>query len=164
MTSPNPVFSTSEFEQSTITHGENLEIIMPVNAWGCKFGDDVRVGPFTEIQRGVIIGSRVKISSHVFICTGVTIGDDVFIGHSVAFCNDVFPRSSVDGKLKGSTDWLLEEVKVGDGVSIGTGAVILPGIVIGDHAMVGAGAVVTRNVEERTVVVGNPARFVRYLR
>ncbi len=164
MIRPNPAFRPTLFEHPTIKYGKNLEIIMPVNAWGCEFGDDVRVGPFTEIQRGVIIGSRVKISSHVFICTGVTIGDDVFVGHSVNFCNDRHPRSSIDGKLKGSTDWLLEEVKVGNFVSIGTGAIILPGIIIGDYAMVGAGAVVTGNVGEREVVVGNPARFVRFIR
>lgn len=164
MINPNPAFNSVQFEYPTIKCGKNLEIIMPVNAWGCEFGDDVRVGPFTEIQSGVIIGSRVKISSHVFICTGVTIGDDVFVGHSVAFCNDRYPQSSVDGKLKGSTDWLLEEVKVGNFVSIGTGAVILPGITIGEHAMIGAGSVVTGNVREREVVVGNPARFVRFIR
>ena len=47
------------------------------------------------------------------------------------------------------------------GARIGGGAILLPGVEIGEEAFVGAGAVVTKNVEPRMLVVGNPARVMR---
>src|SRR5690606_7684339 len=115
-----------------------------------------------EIQRGVAIGARCKISSHSFLCTGVTIEDEVFIGHHVCFTNDLFPRATTgDGVLKGDGDWELVPTLVQRRASIGSGAVILPGVTIGSEAIVGAGSVVTRDVPARTIVVGNPARILR---
>jgi acetyltransferase-like isoleucine patch superfamily enzyme len=122
------------------------------------------VGPFVEIQRGVVIGSRCKIQSHSFLCEGVELEDGVFVGHGVMFTNDRLPRScGSDGAPLGSDGWALERTLVRAGASIGTGAVILPGVEIGAGALIGAGAVVTDSVEAGTIVAGVPARLLRRL-
>lgn len=132
-----------------------------VNLYGCRIGDETRIGPFVEIQRGAIIGRRCKISSHAFVCDGVEIDDDVFVGHGVMFTNDRFPRATLpDGTLAGPEDWLLERTRVRARASIGTSATLLPGVVIGEGAIVGAGAVVTRDVPADAIVAGNPARVI----
>ena len=108
------------------------------------------------------VGRRCKISSHTFICEGVTIEDNVFIGHGVMFTNDVYPRATTPtGDLQTEKDWKVETTLVKKGASIGSGATILPRVTIGEHAIVGAGSVVTRNVPPRTIVWGNPAKFLR---
>ncbi len=143
--------------------GGNVQIPQPtlVNLYGCRVGDDTRIGSFVEIQRGATIGSRCKISSHTFVCEGVHVADDVFVGHGVMFINDRFPRATKDGKLQTAADWTCIETHVGQGASIGSGAVILCGVTIGPRAMVGAGAVVTKDVAAGGVVAGVPARLMR---
>jgi len=79
---------------SNVKLGRDVRIYSFVNAYGCEIGDESRVGAFVEIQKGVVIGRRCKISSHSFICEGVTIEDNVFIGHGVMFTNDKFPRAT----------------------------------------------------------------------
>lgn len=129
-----------------------------VNLYGCTLGDDTKVGPFVEIQRGVTVGRACKISSHSFLCTGVTIGDEVFVGHGVMFVNDRDPRATRDGRPRTGDDFDLEPTVVESGASIGSGAVVLCGVTIGAGALVGAGAVVTRDVPPHAIVAGNPAR------
>src|ERR1700687_2523208 len=132
-----------------------------VNLYGCRIGDDSRVGSFVEIQRGVSIGRACKISSHTFICEGVTIEDAVFVGHGVMFINDRYPRATTaDGQPQRARDWALATTHVGRGASIGSGAVIMGGVTIGAGALIGAGAVVTRSVAADAVVAGVPARQV----
>ena len=109
-----------------------------VNLYGCRVGDDVKVGTFVEIQKNASVGARCKISSHTFICEGVTIEDDVFVGHGVMFINDKYPRASVDGHLQTEADWSVVPTVVRRGASIGSGAVILCGVTIGSGAMIGA--------------------------
>ena len=140
--------------------GENVQIPQPtlVNLYGCRIGDDSRVGAFVEIQRGASVGKRCKVSSHTFVCEGVHIADEVFVGHGVMFINDRYPRAAKDGRLQTAADWKCIETFVGEGASIGSGAVILCGVRIGKRAMVGAGAVVTRDVKDDGIVVGVPAR------
>ena len=129
-----------------------------VNLYGCRVGDDTRIGTFVEIQKGAVIGHRCKISSHTFVCEGVTIEDDVFVGHGVMFINDPYPKATVEGRLQTEADWTVVPTKVCRGASIGSGAAILCGVTIGERALVGAGAVVTRDVPADTTVAGVPAR------
>lgn len=128
------------------------------NLYGCEIGDETRVGTFVEIQKGVKIGARCKISSHTFICEGVTIEEGVFIGHGVMFINDRHPKAlKADGSLQGQGDWNCQSTLIKRGASIGSGATILGGITIGENALVGAGSVVTKNVAADSTVAGNPA-------
>src|ERR1700676_1947032 len=143
--------------------GKNVAILFPelVNLYGCELGDETRVGPFVEIQKGVRVGRRCKISSHSFICEGVTIEDEVFVGHGVMFINDRYPRAISPGwKPQGPADWTMVPTRIGRGASIGSNATILCGITIGAGAIVGAGAVVTRDVPARAIVAGVPARIL----
>ena len=133
-----------------------------VNLFGCEIGDDCLIGPFVEIQAGVILGDRTRVQSHTFICEGVAIGNDVFIGHGVMFTNDRHPKASnADLSRVLKTDWILEKTIIHDRVSIGSGAVFLPGIEVGSGAVIGAGSVVTKSVPENATVDGNPARIVK---
>jgi len=142
--------------------GKDVKLSKFINMYGCEIGDETKIGAFVEIQKHVKVGKRCKISSHTFICEGVTIEDHVFIGHGVTFTNDVYPRATTPtGGLQTEQDWKVEPTLVKKGASIGSGATILPRVTIGEHAMVGAGSVVTRNVPPRTIVWGNPAKFLR---
>lgn len=142
--------------------GKNVQIPQPdlVNLYGCRIGDDTKIGSFVEIQRGATVGARCKVSSHTFVCEGVHIGDEVFVGHGVMFINDRHPRAASGGRLQTADDWTCIETRVEDGASLGSGAVILCGVTIGAGATVGAGAVVTRDVAVGAVVVGVPARLL----
>jgi acetyltransferase-like isoleucine patch superfamily enzyme len=141
-----------------VSFGERVTVVEPVNLYDCTIGDDCFVGPFVEIQRGVVIGNRSRIQSHAFVCELVEIGDDCFISHGAMFINDLF---STGGPAKGRRD-LWRSTKIGDGVSIGTNATVLP-VSICDRVVVGAGAVVTKNITESGIYVGNPARLLRPL-
>ncbi len=147
-----------------VTLGKDVVIRDFVNLYGCTIGDGSQVGTFVEIQRGVTVGKRCKIQSHSFLCSGVTLEDDVFIGHGVMFTNDKFPAATnPDGTLQTASDWKEIPTLVKKGASIGTGATILPGITIGEGALIGAGAVVTKDVEAKAVVAGNPAKVIKEL-
>ena len=142
-----------------VEFGENVVVYPFTNLYGCKIGDNTRIGPYVEIQGGAIVGANCKIQSHTFICDGVTIEDEVFVGHGVMFINDKRPRATSAGaKLQTEADWELQQVVVGRRASIGSGAVILGGVTVGAGALIGAGAVVTRNVDAGDVVAGVPAR------
>jgi len=140
--------------------GRDVRMVGWVNLYGCAIGDETRIGPFVEVQKGAVVGKRVKISSHAFICEGVTIEDECFVGHGVLFINDKNPIAARGGRLTRDGDWQVEKTLVRKGVSIGSGAVILCGVTIGEGALIGAGAVVTRNVAPNTVVAGVPARLL----
>jgi UDP-2-acetamido-3-amino-2,3-dideoxy-glucuronate N-acetyltransferase len=144
-----------------VSFGENVVVYAFTNLYGCAIGDNTRIGPFVEIQRGVEVGANCKIQSHAFICTGVTIEDEVFVSHGVLFVNDRYPRATTEGRLKGEDDWELLTTTVERGATLGSGAVIAGGVRIGRGALVGAGAVVTRDIEPDAVVAGNPARHLR---
>lgn len=144
--------------------GRNVRLFGYANLYGCEIGDDVKIGAFVEIQKGVRVGNRCKISSHSFLCEGVRLEEDVFVGHNVTFTNDRYPRATNgDGQLQTETDWVCIPTLVKRGASIGSGATLLCGITVGEHAMIGAGSVVTKDVPPHAVVAGNPARTVRSL-
>lgn len=140
----------------------------------CKIGENTKIWQFVVILEGASIGSNCNICAHVLIegevqignnvtiksgvqiWDGTTIDDNVFIGPNATFSNDVFPRSK-----QYSDDFLKTHIKTG--ASIGAHATILPGLTIGINAMVGAGAVVTKDVPDNAVVVGNPAKIIRFI-
>ena len=144
-----------------VEFGERVVVQPFTNLYGCAVGDDTRVGPFVEIQRGARIGARCKIQSHTFICDGVELEDEVFVGHGVLFINDKLPRATTEeGALQTESDWQLLPTRVARRASLGSGAVILGGVSIGEGAVVGAGAVVTTDVQPGAVVAGVPARAI----
>lgn len=134
-----------------------------VNIYGkVTIGRETVVGAFVEIQPGVVIGDKVKVSSHSFICTGVSIESEAFIGHGVMFTNDKYPKSVFpDGTRVTANTTDIQPTRVEKGAAIGSGAVIICNTVIGEGAVVGAGSVVTKDVPPFTVVAGNPARIIR---
>ncbi len=141
-----------------VQFGENVKVVEPVNIYGCNIGDNCFVGPFVEIQKDVTIGNNTKVQSHTFICELVSIGDNCFIGHGVMFINDLFAGGAPAGgdKLK----W--KSTKIGNNVSLGSNATILP-IEICDNVVIGAGAVVTKNITQPGVYAGNPAKLIKLL-
>ena len=132
------------------------------NLYGCRIGAETRIGPFVEIQTGVVVGERCKVQSHSFLCEGVILGDEVFIGHGVIFVNDKHPRATTAERRAcrpPATGNCLRTV-VESGASVGSGALVLGGVRIGAGALVGAGAVVTRDVDPGETVAGVPARAI----
>lgn len=143
--------------------GREVKIFQPtlVNLYGCRIGDETKVGAFVEIQKNARIGARCKISSHSFVCEGVIIDDEVFVGHGVMFINDRYPRAAnADGRLQTEADWSVEPTRIKQRASIGSNATILCGVCVGEGALVGAGAVVTKDVPDFAIVAGVPARVV----
>ena len=142
----------------SVKMGKNVRIVEPSNIYECELKEEVFVGPFVEIQRGVQIGARTKIQSHSFICELVTIGEDCVIAHGVMFINDLFQK----GKPAGGDRNLWRDTNVGNNVYIGSNATILP-ISICDNVVVGAGSVVTKDITISGVYAGNPAKLIRKL-
>lgn len=141
-----------------VNFGQDIKVIEPVNIYGCAIGDNCFVGPFVEIQKDVFIGNRTKIQSHTFICELVTIGDDCFIGHGVMFINDLF---QMGGPAQGDKSlWM--STKIGNQVSIGSNATILP-VNICARVVIGAGAVVTKSITKPGIYAGNPAKLIKEL-
>jgi len=141
-----------------VVFGPGVTVVEPANLYGCRIGAGSFVGPFVEIQRGAVVGRDCRIQSHAFVCEMVEIGDRCFVSHGAMFVNDLFADG---GPARGDrTKW--RRTRVGDDVSIGTGATILP-VSIADGCVVGAGAVVTRDLTVRGIYAGNPARLIRRL-
>ena len=148
-------FSLISSQIKDVSFGERVKVVEPCNLYGCALGDDVFVGPFVEIQSNVTIGERTKVQSHSFVCSLVSIGENCFIGHGVMFINDTFASGRPAGGEK--SKW--KTTVIGNNVSIGSGATILP-VTICDDAVIGAGAVVTKNITFPGVYVGNPAKIL----
>ena len=141
---------------SDVEFGARVKVVEPCNLYGCRIGDDCVIGPFTEIQKGASVGARSRIQSHAFVCELVTIGEDCFVGHGVMFINDTF----AGGGPAGGRKELWRETVIGNRVSIGSNATILP-VRIADNVVIGAGAVVTKDISEPGTYAGNPARRLR---
>ena len=144
-----PLIRKSEIRD--VQFGENVTVVEPVNLYECNIGDNCFVGPFVEIQKGVKIGNDCKIQSHSFICELVTIGSNCFIGHGVTFINDPMKTGPANADR---SKW--KKTIIGDNVSIGSNATILP-VSISDNVVIGGGSVVTKNISEPGVYAGNPA-------
>jgi acetyltransferase-like isoleucine patch superfamily enzyme len=141
-----------------VSFGSDVTVINPVNLYECTIGDGTFIGPFVEIQKGVSIGKKCKIQSHTFICELVSIGNDCFISHGVMFVNDLF----LHGGPAGGDRSLWKKTTIGNNVSIGTNATILP-VSICDFVVIGAGAVITKDITISGVYAGNPAVLKRKL-
>lgn len=139
-----------------VTFGQRVTVVQPVNMYGCAIGDDVFIGPFVEVQANVSIGAQTRVQSHAFICELVTIGRNCFVGHGVMFINDLF---SDGGPARGRKE-LWKRTSIGDNVSIGSNATILP-VTVCENAVIGAGSVVTRDILKPGIYAGNPAKFLR---
>jgi len=139
-----------------VVFGAGVKVVEPCNLYGCTIGDGCFIGPFNEIQKGVVIGARTRVQSHSFICELVTVGEDCFIGHGVMFINDTFASG---GPARGRKE-LWCETRIGNRVSIGSNATIMP-VQIVDDVVIGAGAVVTKDINVAGVYAGSPARRLR---
>ena len=151
-----PILYKSQIKD--VQFGENVKVVEPVNMYGCTIGANTFIGPFCEIQKNVNIGSHCKIQSHSFICEFVTIGSNCFIGHGVMFINDLFQ----DGGPAGGDQTKWKSTAIGKHVSIGSNATILP-VSICDGVVIGAGSVVTKDITEKGIYAGNPAKKIRKL-
>lgn len=149
-----PVIYTAQIKD--VTFGQNIKLVEPLNLYGCTIGDNSFIGPFVEIQKDVRIGKNCKVQSHSFICELVTIGDNTVISHGVMFINDLFEK----GMPANGDKTLWKKTLIGNNVSIGTHATILP-VKICDYVVIGAGAVVTRDITIPGVYVGNPAKKIK---
>lgn len=139
-----------------VQFGNNVKVVEPSNLYECKIGNDCFIGPFVEIQKGVSIGHATKIQSHSFICELVTIGHNCFISHGAMFINDLFS----DGGPAGGDQTKWHSTSIGNHVSIGTNATILP-VKICDNVVIGAGSVVTKDITEPGIYAGNPAKKIK---
>ena len=119
-------------------------------------GNNCNICAHTLIEGDVVLGDNVTVKSGVFIWDGTRIEHNVFLGPNVTLTNDMMPRSKVYPES-------FQGITIKQGASIGANATILPGVTIGECAMIGAGAVVTKNVPAYAVVVGNPAKVIRYI-
>lgn len=108
----------------------------------------VRVGAGSILTAGCVITTGIELGEHVILNLNSTIGHDALVGD---FCT-IAPMVAISGN-----------VRLGPGTEVGTGACLREGITMGRGSMAGMGAVVVRDVAERDLVVGNPARVMRQL-
>lgn len=149
------IHPSSDVQSTDIGAGSRIwqfVVVLP----NAKIGADCNICSHCLIENDVVVGDRVTVKSGVQLWDGIRIEDNVFIGPNVTFSNDRFPRS------KQYPDAFLQTI-VKTGASIGANATLLPGITIGRNAMIGAGSVVTKDVPDHALVVGNPARIIRFL-
>ena len=138
-----------------LIHGKGCKIIEPVNIYGSKFGKNVFIGPFVEIQNNTSIGDNTRIQSHSFICEKVTIGKNCFVGHGVMFTNDDLKKGKITRDPK-----LFKKTKLGNNVVIGSNTTLLP-VSIVSVTVIGAGSTVTKNINTKGIYAGTPAKLLR---
>jgi len=120
-------------------------------------GENCNIGQNVVISPDVILGSNVKVQNNVSIYTGVVCEDEVFLGPSMVFTNVINPRSAIIRR----NDYMSTIVK--KGASIGANATIVCGNDIGKFSFIGAGAVVTKEVQDYSLVVGNPSKQIGWV-
>lgn len=105
---------------------------------------EIVLGDGLNVMAGVIITASITIRKGTLVHAHSSIHHDCMIGE---FC-ELSPGCRILGR-----------VNIGNGTSIGTNAVLLPGISIGNYVKIGAGAIVTKNVPDGVIVKGVPGRW-----
>lgn len=120
-----------------------------------KIGSGCTIGSYVDIEGDVVIGNRVSLQSSTYITRGVIIEDDVFCGPRVTTMND--KRMAY---LRPNLTFIRSAPRILRAARIGGGSLLMPGVTIGENALVGSGSVVTKDVPDKAIVVGNPARVI----
>src|SRR5579864_2845130 len=116
--------------------GEPARVHAPsVVAEGARVGADAVVGAFCFVANGAVVGAGTRIQSHSSVWDGVELGEDVFVGPAAVFTNVRHPRAA----FPRAPDW--DRTVVGDGATLGAGAILVAPVRVGRYAMVAAGAV-----------------------
>jgi len=116
------------------------------------------VGSYVDIEGDVVIGNHVSLQSGVYITRGVIVEDEVFCGPRVITMNDkrmAYRRPNLT--------FVRAAPRILRAARVGGGSVLMPGITIGENALVGSGTVVTKDVPDKAIVVGNPARVIGWV-
>jgi acetyltransferase-like isoleucine patch superfamily enzyme len=119
---------------------------------GCAIGDRCIIGRFVSMHPDCELGDGCRVYDHTHVASGTRMGAECFVSVHVAMASD-----NAVGFLPYDAD-RVRGPHLGDRVTVGMGAAILPGVEIGSDAMVAARALVTRDVEAATMVRGIPAR------
>ena len=149
-------------EQATLGEGTRIWHQAQVRE-GAVIGKGCILGKGSYVDKDVSIGDFCKLQNGVSVFHGFTLEGGVFLGPGAMLLNDKHPRAvNPDGSPKRDDDWEVSQGVVEYGAAIGGGAIVLPGVRVGRMALVGSGSVVTRDVPERGIVYGNPARLRGY--
>jgi serine acetyltransferase len=158
--------------------GDGSIIMFPWNTlygerW-MRIGANTMIGPEVTLSVGItpdqvpisdpviVIGDRCLINKGTAIVAhfAIEIGDDVFTGHNCYITDQNHGYEDLSKPI-GAQSMPEKPVKIGSGSWLGHGVVILPGVSVGEHVTIAAGSVVTRDIPDRCVVAGSPARIVR---
>lgn len=138
--------SSNVRNRGAIELGSNFSLYANATIWCLSFkaGNNVSVNLGTHIFGNVVIGNNTMIAPNVMIAGG---------GHKIELSS--VPMIKQESTSRGG-------ISIGNDVWVGANSVILDGVKIGDGAIIGAGSVVTKDVDNNAIVVGNPAKLMRY--